>query len=171
MMGLFFQKVLFMKKRFLLGGSLVALAAVSPAMAAPPVLYNWTGFYVGGNIGYSWGNGAVNYNDPGFGAPPLTAPLIGANNLDGAIGGVQIGYNWQLNNSWVAGWETDFQVANEQAGRVFSDPVECEGGPNCNLSGTLNSAIDWFGTVRGRLAGSLIRRQWCMGRAASPTAE
>ena len=23
--------------------------------SAPPVIYDWTGFYVGGNVGYSWG--------------------------------------------------------------------------------------------------------------------
>ena len=38
-----------------------ALAADLPARVytkapvIPPVVYNWTGFYVGGNVGYSWG--------------------------------------------------------------------------------------------------------------------
>jgi outer membrane immunogenic protein len=37
-----------------------ATAADMPLKAPPPVVvYNWTGFYVGGNVGYSWGSGDV----------------------------------------------------------------------------------------------------------------
>ena len=57
------------KKQLLLGCAFGALAAITPAIAAPPApVYNWTGWYVGGNIGYSWGHGAVTYNEPAFGA-------------------------------------------------------------------------------------------------------
>ena len=66
-----------MKKQLLLSAAVGVLAtataaAVTPAMAAPPppppAIYNWTGFYVGANAGYSWGQGAVIYNDLGGGA-------------------------------------------------------------------------------------------------------
>ena len=51
-----------MKKQLLLSAAVGVLAAataaaVTPAMAAPPSVYNWTGFYVGANAGYSWGAG------------------------------------------------------------------------------------------------------------------
>ena len=51
----------------LLGGAVLAAFAAGPAGAAdlpvrgpvyksaPPVVYNWTGFYGGVNVGYSWG--------------------------------------------------------------------------------------------------------------------
>ena len=147
------------KKQLLLGCAFGALAAITPALAAPPApapVYNWTGWYVGGNIGYSWGHGAVNYNEPAFGGFGLPTSFSGSNNLDGAIGGGQIGYNWQLNNSWVAGLEADLQLSDESGARSFSDPYTfvCNTeGATCPgvLSGTLRSRIDWFGTVRGRL--------------------
>jgi hypothetical protein len=34
----------------------LAAGDVTPARAAPPVPYSWTGFYVGGNFGGGWGN-------------------------------------------------------------------------------------------------------------------
>jgi outer membrane immunogenic protein len=42
----------------------IALSADLPVKApayAPPVAapYNWTGSYVGGNIGYGWGSGSI----------------------------------------------------------------------------------------------------------------
>lgn len=78
-----------------------------PIKAAPaPLPYNWTGFYVGGNAGYSWGpwksDGLVN----GFAVSPTP-------DLNGAVGGGQIGYNWQFEN-WVSGIEFDGQVTGEK---------------------------------------------------------
>ena len=28
----------------------------APAYTPPPPVYNWTGFYIGGHVGYSWGS-------------------------------------------------------------------------------------------------------------------
>ena len=151
-----------MKKQLLLGVAFSAIMGFAPAMgadlpvkAAPyraPVVapYNWTGFYVGGNVGYSWGDGDLTYNESAFGFFGLPTSISGSHNLDGAIGGFQAGYNWQLDNRWVAGFETDFQWSGEKASTTFSDPysVDFEGG---NISGNLSSKLLWFGTVRGRV--------------------
>lgn len=143
-----------LKKHLLAGASCVALTLATPALAAPPApvpVYNWSGWYAGGNVGYSWGRGAVIYNEPAFGGFVPTS-FSGPNNLDGAIGGAQVGYNWQLNDAWVAGLEADLQLADEKASNSFSFPysTDCEGG-GCALSGSLSSKIEWFGTVRGRV--------------------
>lgn len=145
-----------MKKQLLLSAAVGVLGAVSPAMAQPPApprapVYSWTGFYGGINAGYSWGHGAVTYTEPALGDFGLPTSYTSPSNLDGAIGGVQIGYNWQINYSWVIGLEADLQLADEKASSNFSSPytVDCEGG--CTLTGSLGSKIDWFGTVRGRL--------------------
>jgi outer membrane immunogenic protein len=141
-----------MKKQILLGAAVGVLAAIDPALAqtSAPGPWNWTGFYGGLNVGWSWGNGAVTYNEPGFAGlvgPPPTS-ISGPNFLDGAIGGVQIGYNWQFNTNWVAGLEADFQWASEVANGSFSIPIDGEGRA---IQGSLGSQILWFGTVRGRL--------------------
>src|ERR1700687_4160923 len=90
---------------------------------APPYVatYNWTGFYLGGNIGYGWGRSdtTASLNDPG-GVPPGIA-LAAVNpifNLDGVIGGGQVGYNWQTGN-WVFGIEADFQATGQSGNTSF----------------------------------------------------
>jgi outer membrane immunogenic protein len=153
-----------MKKNLLLGVSFAALAAVTPAIAADmpvkapiaPVVapYNWTGFYVGGNIGYSWGNADIDLNASGlalFGSTGFSESL----KLDGLIGGGQIGYNWQRDNKWVFGLEADFQGSAEKDS-ANRDPLRFfipagEGSVAASLNQSLEAKIQWFGTVRGRL--------------------
>jgi outer membrane immunogenic protein len=142
-----------------------ALAADMPVKAAPPApapVYNWTGWYVGGNVGASFGrvktdiNGepvAVNISSPptiipGFAGSGVTEPA-------GFIGGGQIGYNWQLSPIWVVGFEADFQGALEKDRNGFSNSFSIPIGPPGNVTGSevtsYQTKIDWFGTVRGRI--------------------
>jgi outer membrane immunogenic protein len=64
--------------------------------------YNWTGFHAGLNIGYSWGRSSstLSFIDSTSGA------ILNANavkfDMNGVIGGGQIGYHWQQSN-WVFG--------------------------------------------------------------------
>jgi outer membrane immunogenic protein len=155
-------------KRILIGIAAVVSLVSTSALAAdlapsmytkapvvPPVVYNWTGLYIGGNVGYSWGKGNSDYYDPNFGNSGSGAisnnPL--SERLDGVIGGGQIGYNWQANSTWVLGLEADIQGSGERGNSSFSDPYSF--GVACDIfcstvSGNMHAAIDWFGTVRGR---------------------
>jgi outer membrane immunogenic protein len=179
--------MLIMKAILLAGIGLLAFAATgtpasaadlpvkAPVYKAPPVLpYSWAGFYLGGNVGYSWGrsHSTLTLSDATSGA------VLSSNsanfNLDGVIGGGQIGYNWQSNN-WVFGLEADIQASGEKGGTNTS----CAGGPGgatttagavdgtCSLghigdtvagnisalpvTDSLSEKIKWFGTVRGRI--------------------
>jgi outer membrane immunogenic protein len=119
--------------------------------AAPrelPRYYSWTGFYLGGNIGYSVGSdrarGAIS-----VGAAALTAPTDTPVVPVGAIGGAQIGYNWQGGPNWLVGFEADFQGSGQKG---ITCLVACEtvtGGTQ--LTFTAQHRIDYFGTVRGRV--------------------
>jgi outer membrane immunogenic protein len=87
-------------KRLLLAAA-AAIVAGTPALAAdmgrraqpyygppPAQLFNWTGFYVGGNAGWGWGSA--------LGTDP-----------SGYLIGLQAGYNFQYASGLLAGIESD----------------------------------------------------------------
>jgi outer membrane immunogenic protein len=101
--------------KFLLAATFVVLGAVSvPAADLParpytkaPVIavdaaYDWSGFYIGGHLGYLWGKTRV--VDDGV----LTEPGAPTN---GVVGGVLAGYNWQ-SGPLVLGIEGDIGWTN-----------------------------------------------------------
>jgi outer membrane immunogenic protein len=147
-----------------------ALAADLPAKVytkAPVVgaiVYDWTGFYIGGNVGYSWGRERTDGNLTGTqnvsvfrtAGPTLftsvttplgTLPLIGRADVNGFIGGGQAGYNWQRAN-WLFGLEADIQGSDEKA---TADVCTVAGCPLGTTVLTANYKLDWFGTARGRV--------------------
>jgi outer membrane immunogenic protein len=80
----------------------------TPYYSAPaPVVYNWSGFYAGANVGYEWGKATSTPTDP-----------------SGIAGGLQAGYNWQ-SGQFVFGGETDIQASGADdtfAAWKFSNP-------------------------------------------------
>ena len=93
------------------GTSALAADLPAPIYTKAPVFvdpgYNWTGFYVGGNLGYSWGRSS-DTSTLANGAGTALFTSAGGSNLDGIVGGGQTGYNWQMQN-WVWGLEADIQ--------------------------------------------------------------
>ena len=132
-----------MNRSIVAGVSFIAMAAVNPALAAPPAIYNWTGFYFGGNVGYSFGQVNTDFLDPALTIFGSNGSFPVSLHPDGIIGGGQFGYNWQSGPA-IFGFETDFQSANEKAGTAYICDTE---GSTC----TRDARINWFGTVRGRI--------------------
>jgi outer membrane immunogenic protein len=141
----------------------MAVKAPSPA---PAPVYNWTGWYVGGNIGASFGHVKTDFNaDPvTVTGPSITIPGFSQSDTlypSGFIGGGQIGYNWQFSPIWVAGLEADIQGADEKDSAIFTHPFSATPSiipfapPVTTATGTsvldYTAKIDWFGTVRGRI--------------------
>ncbi|HZO46823.1 MAG TPA: outer membrane beta-barrel protein [Xanthobacteraceae bacterium] len=142
--------------------SLIAIAAVAVSAGAataadlarytkapPPVpapIYNWTGFYVGGNGGYGWSRDKHEDLLPGFGGfwtSGWISPLGPTQTIkpQGAVYGGQIGYNWQA-GSWVFGLEGQFNGADIKRNDVsIFFPV----------TDRLRAKIDTFATVTGRI--------------------
>ena len=153
-------------KRLLLGGVALATLSAAPATAAdvpvraaykaaaPAVtMYNWSGFFIGGNVGYGWGRSTdplISFVDPavfGF-ADFFSVSGNGFPNLKpaGVIGGGQIGYNWQT-NSFVLGVVADFQAAdiNDSVTVIFTPT-----GSAISATESLSQKLDFLGTVRAR---------------------
>jgi len=130
-------------------GDLGARSYTKTAPALAPVS-NWSGFYIGGNLGYGWGNGNTDFSflptpaDFGFDNTTLGARSTGV------IGGTQAGYNWQI-GSLVTGLEADIQGSGIK-GSASANPT-FGGTAEQDPTGVLSSEqkLSWFGTVRGRL--------------------
>jgi outer membrane immunogenic protein len=143
----------------------MAVRALPPA---PAPVSPWTGWYVGGNAGWGWGNtqevtnSVVNtFCNPVFSgcnpAPVTTDAFVqGVQSFDvkanGFIGGGQVGYNLQNGNA-VAGIEADFQGADIKGTASFANSVAIANFPGLflNTSGSGSQKLEWLGTVRGRV--------------------
>lgn len=74
-----------------------------PPVTAPAIVYNWTGFYIGGHLGGAFsGDNSLQGSDARF------------------MGGVQGGYDYQFANNWVLGIEANYSwLASAGSGVVF----------------------------------------------------
>ena len=138
-----------------LGAPAGPVSAYNAMAAVPPPIYNWTGFYVGANAGYGFGQGrheTDGVSDIGGTLAPITS--AGSDiTPKGFVGGAQVGYNWQGSPNWLIGFEADLQGSAIKDTTCVS--IVCFNGNEGTDSGTntvnLTHQIDWFSTVRGRL--------------------
>ena len=138
-------------KKILLASTLLcsmsgyALAADAVVVESPPEVYvapvfNWTGGYIGGQVGYLWGDGDLDADD---GSIASVEP-------DGWLGGLYVGYNYQFTNNVVLGIDADFAWTGAD-----DDASAFDG---CGtLIGSIQSELDWEGAVRGRLGYAVDR--------------
>jgi opacity protein-like surface antigen/outer membrane receptor protein involved in Fe transport len=116
-------------------------------------VWTWAGFYVGGNFGYGTSRFSTNllYAD-GFGNS-LAGTGFSVKH-DGAMGGGQVGYNWQY-GMWLAGLETDMTFEHYRTATVsqclgaICNPTVAGIDAPVSVMGQHN--LDWFGTLRARL--------------------
>ena len=141
-----------------LGGAFAADMAPKRYTKAPIMVdpgYDWTGFYAGLNVGYSWGR---SNSTVALFAPFAAFPDV-SHNVDGVLGGIQVGYNWQVDRKWLLGVEADIQATGER-GRS-SDVLASLRIPLgdralvATLSNERSTDLPWFATFRGR-AGALV---------------
>jgi outer membrane immunogenic protein len=155
-------------KKILLGAVALIAIGAAPALAAdlpaapvytkapayvPAPVYNWTGFYIGGNIGGAWAGNSSEVPTGAF----LTTSTVQAFPLSasrsGFTGGGQIGYNWQTGPT-VFGVEADFNYLGFNSKSVsISEPNSTffGSGPVPNTQTYNLGSENFFGTVRGRV--------------------
>lgn len=118
---------------FVTAVSMIALTQI--ASAAP---YNWTGFYIGINGGYGTGDvtGTLGMR---------VAGALGNYDIDGALFGGTVGFNYQFSPNWLLGIEADGDWADVKGSRFGVHP-------NAASYGLTSSAkIENLVTVRGRV--------------------
>jgi outer membrane immunogenic protein len=111
-----------------------------------PLLYNWSGFYVGGHIGYGWNNIDSTTTNLFSG---VVDPTI-SHDRNGIFGGGQLGYNYMVNPNFLIGIEGDID-ATDIKGTSFNclDANHCASGDGKN---------DWFATLRARIG--YVQNNW-----------
>ena len=128
----------------------------SPPIAAPPA-FTWSGFYVGGHVGYGWAD--FDFRDPTvtisgpvvlpFGAI-IGVPLQRRFDADSFLGGGQVGVNAQF-GPVVVGIEGDFSWTDLRGQyRSTSGPTAI--GPfSVTTAEGAAARVEWISTARGRL--------------------
>jgi outer membrane immunogenic protein len=124
-----------MRREIALAGLFAAMLQ-APAMAADvevaeePLIYDWSGFYVGAHVGYGEGQVDGEYDSNAFSLEP-----------NGVLGGLHAGYNLQL-GSFVIGAEGDFSWVD------WADSAAVD-------TATVSAEVDWLATLRARLGVAL----------------
>ena len=156
------------------GASFAADVPATPLYNSAPYIpqqkVEWTGIYFGINAGYGWGQNTSNVRfvgNPNVGGltNPIPIPFLGivipgptelsgvnltnTANLNGAIAGGQIGFNWQA-GMFVFGAELDGQWMGQQGSFAVSCGAGCTAAENVKLRslvtgrGRFGLAFDWI---------------------------
>lgn len=153
-------------KKLLIAASLALLGSVSanaadlaarPYTKAPVYTepaYNWSGFYIGGDVGgtSATGDGTSNFFQT-LGIPSFDNNNQSQSPSSGSfIGGVHVGYNWQFAPSWLFGLEGDWQwtaAKYDFCRQTDIGSLACSDNNRgfANISGETRS----ISTIRGRL--------------------
>jgi outer membrane immunogenic protein len=143
--------------------SLIALASPVAAgdLAAAPESVQWTGFYVGGQLGGAWSESDWRYHNPNWfntSGPDLLFTRFGFDG-NGVIGGGQLGFNYQ-SGAWVFGVEGSLAAASLDSSRkspVFpeSDIYSTRAGSLATVTGRVGYAQDrWLVYAKAGWAGA-----------------
>ncbi|MDQ6868595.1 MAG: porin family protein [Pseudomonadota bacterium] len=104
-----------------------------PVYLPPPPIFTWTGLYLGGQVGYAWGNDPIDVVDVVFGDNAFFN-----DKPNGVIGGAHLGYNLQI-AQWVAGLEGSVDGTSLHGTRTSATGV------------TMSTRPDVQGSIRARI--------------------
>jgi outer membrane immunogenic protein len=132
-----------------------ALAADLPPPPAPPPrapatyvpapvpYYNWTGLYVGGNLGVGWNQGSF--------SDPIGNSFSSSGTNIKFLGGAQVGFNYEFAGGFLLGAEADFDFFPNAANTSNAINVAGVAGGPVLGTGTVTVNNGWLTTFAGRL--------------------
>jgi outer membrane immunogenic protein len=140
---------------------LTSAIAVATAIAAAPALAQdndvgtWTGPYAGVNLGYGGGNFRYPYSGTtdAAGTNPVTGHF--SQDSSGVMGGVTLGYNYEMKDGFVAGLETDIDASDLSGKTGFSEFP----GTGTSFDGGFSSRINYLGTARARIGHTMLNNR------------
>jgi len=116
--------------------------AAAPRVAAAPIPYSWNGCYVGGHVGW----GSSKYNGIFFGD---TDTRRRSENLDGGLGGLQIGCDQHLSNNTIWGIVGDVSFMNFKSSTIIGSTEGVD---------SLNAKLKLLASLRANLGLLLTER-------------
>jgi outer membrane immunogenic protein len=145
-----------MKKLFPLAAAFVSVATAASAADFPvapikaplpvPILFSWTGCYVGVEGGGAWGQGEQVASSP---TPTLGGQTItGGMTIKGGLAGGTVGCNIQISN-FVLGVENDFSWSDKKGSTNDLPPF--------NTATVSTTRERWLDTFRGRFGYAIDR--------------
>lgn len=159
-----------MIRRFLLSAAPLAASATMIAVAVPAMAQTqgtpWQGWYVGVNIGASWGDTSLHTtaSAPPRASQPIVIPpadvsLINSGSSGstktGFVGGIEGGYNWRYGENWLLGIETDYGAldVNKTNSQDFQSTGPVVNPPGVPVTYTLRqrATSGWLWTLRPRV--------------------
>jgi outer membrane autotransporter protein len=113
------------------------LSGAPPTRYLPPV---WTGFHVGGQVGFAFSGEDV---ASGF----FGTPVRFSTNPSGVIGGLEAGYDYQFSPNWLVGAEAEISWSLASGNFNFTTTTPA----GAVASGIFNSNQNWYDTFTGRV--------------------
>jgi outer membrane immunogenic protein len=110
---------------------------VYKAPPAPAPMFSWTGFYIGGHVGYGWGSNDFTDTTAALGPAGTTY----GNDTDGFLGGLQAGFDYQFAPNWVLGIEGQVSWTNIDGSTSYATAP----------AATFSNDMNWLSSVTGRL--------------------
>lgn len=114
---------------------------VKPPQEPPKVIDNWSGPYIGAQLGYVKGKGDVHVVDPSnFTVKP-----------SGVIAGVFGGYNWLSADNLLFGVEADISAVSADKKKVFTEEYSIHNEVSISTTETYKLKQNWDASLRLRV--------------------
>jgi outer membrane immunogenic protein len=131
-----------------IGGNAVQAADMpvkAPVYKAPPPaqVFSWTGCYLGAHVGAGSGRTDYSTSNPNFFQNFAATGEAIRVDTSGALGGGQVGCDWQFAPNWVIGIEGAAAWANIKGNTDVA--------PNALTTGALNAKTDFLASVTARV--------------------
>jgi outer membrane immunogenic protein len=116
----------------------------------PPAIYDWTGIYVGGNVGGGLLSDSVGQNGTATTSTATNLSTSGSLHPAGVIGGGQIGANWEF-APWVVGIEGSWDASGIQGNTLINVASTAIAPPPVIAQERFTSNVNWIAAVTGRV--------------------